>query len=123
MAASLTRSYVTSNPCAPGVADTMGRTHDPVMPLLVSVNVGLPREVMWNGEPVTTGIFKTPVDGPVALRRHNLDGDGQADLSVHGGPTKAVYRPCPFGGARPSGTSWSGFGRRTGSLSSSWTSR
>ena len=40
---------------------------------------------------MTTGIFKTPVDGPVALRRHNLEGDGQADLAVHGGPTKAVY--------------------------------
>ncbi len=58
---------------------------------LVSVNVGLPREVTWKGKIVTTGIFKAPVDGPVALRRHNLEGDGQADLSVHGGPTKAVY--------------------------------
>ena len=61
------------------------------MPLLISVNVGLPREVTWEGRAVTTGIFKTPVDGPVALRRHNLDGDRQADLSVHGGPTKAIY--------------------------------
>jgi MOSC domain-containing protein YiiM len=58
---------------------------------LVSVNVGLPREVTWKGRTVTTGIFKAPVDGAVALRRHNLDGDRQADLSVHGGPTKAVY--------------------------------
>ena len=58
---------------------------------LVSVNVGLPREVDWNGKTVATGIFKTPVEGPVELRRHNLEGDGQADLSVHGGPTKAVY--------------------------------
>lgn len=58
---------------------------------LVSVNVGLPREVSWKGKTVTTGIFKAPVDGPVALRRHNLEGDRQADLSVHGGPTKAVY--------------------------------
>jgi MOSC domain-containing protein YiiM len=40
---------------------------------------------------VTTGIFKAPVEGRVALRRHNLDGDAQADLSVHGGPDKAVY--------------------------------
>ena len=47
--------------------------------------------VTWAGKSVTTGIFKAPVDGPVALRRHNLDGDEQADLSVHGGPTKAVY--------------------------------
>ena len=61
------------------------------MALLISVNVGLPRDVTWEGRSVTTGIFKTPVDGPVALHRHNLDGDRQADLSVHGGPTKAVY--------------------------------
>lgn len=61
------------------------------MPMLVSVNVGLPREVTWKGKSVTTGIFKEPVAGPVHLRRHNLDGDAQADLSVHGGPTKAVY--------------------------------
>ncbi len=58
---------------------------------LISVNVGLPREIARRGKTVTTGIFKTAVDGPVELRRHNLDGDGQADLSVHGGPTKAVY--------------------------------
>jgi MOSC domain-containing protein YiiM len=64
------------------------------MPLemkLISVNVGLPREISWRGKTVTTGIFKTAVRGSVALRRHNLDGDGQADPSVHGGPTKAVY--------------------------------
>lgn len=58
---------------------------------LISVNVGLPREVVSKGKTVTTGIFKAPVDGPVALLRHNLEGDRQADLSVHGGPTKAVY--------------------------------
>jgi len=61
------------------------------MARLISVNVGLPREVTWKGRTVTTGIFKAPVDGPVAIRRHNLEGDRQADLSVHGGPTKAVY--------------------------------
>ena len=61
------------------------------MARLISVNVGLPREVTWKGQTVTTGIFKAPVDGPVAIRRHNLEGDRQADLSVHGGPTKAVY--------------------------------
>ena len=58
---------------------------------IVAVSVGLPREVTWKGQTVTTGIFKAPVDGPIALRRHNLEGDRQADLSVHGGPTKAVY--------------------------------
>jgi MOSC domain-containing protein YiiM len=58
---------------------------------VVSVNVGLPRSVRWKGRDVTTGIFKAPVEGRVPLRRLNLDGDRQADLSVHGGATKAVY--------------------------------
>jgi MOSC domain-containing protein YiiM len=58
---------------------------------LLSLNVGLPRMVAWNGEPVTTGIFKEPVQGPIMLRTLNLDGDRQADLSVHGGVSKAVY--------------------------------
>ena len=58
---------------------------------LIAISIGVPRDVLWKGETVTTSIFKSPVDGPVALRRHNLEGDQQADLSVHGGPTKAVY--------------------------------
>jgi len=58
---------------------------------LVSVNTGLPREVMWHGRSVTTGIFKQPVEGRVTLRKLNLDGDRQADLTVHGGEHKAVY--------------------------------
>jgi MOSC domain-containing protein YiiM len=58
---------------------------------LLSVNVGRPRAVMQDGDAVLTGIFKDPVKGRVTLRTLNLDGDGQADLSVHGGPTKAVY--------------------------------
>ena len=58
---------------------------------LVSVNVRLPREVKWKGRVVTTGIFKEPVAGDVRVRTLNLDGDRQADLSVHGGPDKAVY--------------------------------
>jgi MOSC domain-containing protein YiiM len=58
---------------------------------LISQNVSLPRIVEWHGEPVTTGIFKEPVDGPLMLRRLNLDGDRQADLTVHGGKSKAVY--------------------------------
>ena len=58
---------------------------------ILSVNVGQPREVMWHGEPVTTGIFKEPASGRVALRKLNLDGDRQADLTVHGGEFKAVY--------------------------------
>ncbi len=58
---------------------------------LVSVNVGLPRETIWKGREVKTGIFKEPIEGPVMVRKLNLDGDGQADLSVHGGLDKAVY--------------------------------
>src|SRR5438552_16660417 len=58
---------------------------------ILSVNVGLPREVSWQGKLVSTGIFKEPVNSPVMLRTLNLDGDGQADLTVHGGVTKAVY--------------------------------
>lgn len=58
---------------------------------LISVNVGRPRTVEWKGRMVTTGIFKEPVEGRIALRRLNLDGDQQADLTVHGGPDMAVY--------------------------------
>jgi MOSC domain-containing protein YiiM len=58
---------------------------------LISLNTGLPRDVVWHGRNVTTAIFKEPVQGRVALRKLNLDGDRQADLSVHGGEYKAVY--------------------------------
>src|SRR5258707_8707891 len=58
---------------------------------LVSVNVGLPRLLAWGGATFETGIFKNSVEGRVMLRTTNLDGDRQADLSVHGGANKAVY--------------------------------
>ncbi len=58
---------------------------------LLSVNVGLPREVEWNGRMIRTSIFKTPVEGRVRVRKLNLEGDQQSDLSVHGGIDKAVY--------------------------------
>jgi MOSC domain-containing protein YiiM len=58
---------------------------------LVSVNTGLPRDVLWQGRKVTTAIFKQPIAGRVAVARLNLDGDRQADLTVHGGEYKAVY--------------------------------
>lgn len=61
------------------------------MAQIVSLNVGLPRRVVFNGQVVTTGIFKEPTDGHVMIRRLNLDGDKQADLTVHGGVDKAVY--------------------------------
>ncbi|HEX9304383.1 MAG TPA: MOSC domain-containing protein [Thermoanaerobaculia bacterium] len=56
-----------------------------------SVSVGAPRVVPWNGAEVVTSIFKSPVTGPVRVRRLNLDGDRQADLEVHGGEYKAIY--------------------------------
>jgi MOSC domain-containing protein YiiM len=58
---------------------------------VISVNVGLPREVVWKGMSVQTGIFKDPVDEPVTISKLNLGGDQQADLTVHGGAEKAVY--------------------------------
>ena len=58
---------------------------------LLSVNVGLPREIEWNGRIVRTSIFKEPVPGRVRVTRLNVDGDQQSDLTVHGGPDKAVY--------------------------------
>jgi MOSC domain-containing protein YiiM len=58
---------------------------------LLSVNVGQPRTVEWQGRLVETSIFKAPIVGPVTLRTLNLAGDRQADLSVHGGAHKAVY--------------------------------
>jgi MOSC domain-containing protein YiiM len=58
---------------------------------LISLNVGLPRLLSWRGETFETGIFKNPVKGQVMMRTTNLDGDRQADLTVHGGPKKAVY--------------------------------
>jgi MOSC domain-containing protein YiiM len=58
---------------------------------LLSINVGRPRIVLRDGEPVSTAIFKESISGRVALKTLNLDGDRQADLTVHGGPTKAVY--------------------------------
>jgi len=58
---------------------------------LLSVNVGMPREVDWHGKLVRTSIFKSPVSGPVRVGTLNLDGDEQSDLTVHGGVHKAVY--------------------------------
>jgi MOSC domain-containing protein YiiM len=61
------------------------------MAKVISLNVGLPHTVYFRGQAVTTGIFKEPVSGRIKLRKLNLDGDKQADLTVHGGPDKAVY--------------------------------
>ena len=58
---------------------------------IVSVNVGRPQDVQWNGDEIITGIFKKSISGQVKLHRLGLDGDTQVDLTVHGGPDKAVY--------------------------------
>src|SRR5712692_9661796 len=61
------------------------------MPRLLSVNVGLPRDIMWRGKTVRTAIWKTPVEGWRMVRRLNIDGDGQGDLHGHGGEHRAVF--------------------------------
>lgn len=58
---------------------------------LVSLNVSLPKEIQFRGKTIRTGIYKEPVEGRRRVSTLNIDGDGQADLSVHGGPNKAVY--------------------------------
>src|ERR1700739_2281236 len=61
------------------------------MARLLSVNVGLPRDIEWRGRTVHTGIWKNPVSGRCRVRRLNLDGDGQGDLHGHGGEQRAVF--------------------------------
>ena len=58
---------------------------------LLSVNVGMPRDVEWEGRTVRTGIWKDSVDGRRSVRRLNVDGDGQGDLLGHGGVNRAVF--------------------------------
>jgi len=61
------------------------------MPRLLSVNVGLPRDVTWNGKTVRTAVWKSPVAGRRMVRKLNIDGDGQGDLAGHGGEHRAVF--------------------------------
>ena len=61
------------------------------MARLLSVNVGLPRDVTWRGKTVHTAIWKEPVQGRRMVRRLNIDGDGQGDLQGHGGEQRAVF--------------------------------
>ena len=61
------------------------------MPSLLSVNVGMPRNIAWQGRTVHTGVWKHPVHGPRMVRRLNVDGDGQGDLAGHGGEHRAVF--------------------------------
>ena len=67
------------------------RAQAPVVGTLVSVNVGMPKDVAWQGKTVFTGVFKDPVSGPRRVRRLNVDGDGQGDLGGHGGEQRAVF--------------------------------
>ena len=64
---------------------------DAMIASILSINVGLPRDVVYGDRIVATGIFKTPIIGRIEVRTLGLEGDGQADLTVHGGPAKAVY--------------------------------
>ena len=61
------------------------------MARLLSVNVGLPRDIAWQGKTVHSAIWKTPVHGRRMVRRLNIDGDGQGDLAGHGGEHRAVF--------------------------------
>jgi ferredoxin-NADP reductase/MOSC domain-containing protein YiiM len=67
------------------------RAQAPVVGSLVSVNVGMPKDVPWQGKTVFTGVFKDPVTGPRRVRKLNVDGDGQGDLGGHGGEQRAVF--------------------------------
>jgi ferredoxin-NADP reductase/MOSC domain-containing protein YiiM/ferredoxin len=71
--------------------DEQARAAAPVVGTLVSVNVGMPKDVPWQGKTVFTGVFKDPVAGPRRVRRLNVDGDGQGDLGGHGGEQRAVF--------------------------------
>src|SRR5215813_10162284 len=73
-----------------GAATNPVTEDDHRMPVLVSVNVGLPKNVPWQGKTVHTGVWKHPVQGPAMVRRLNIDGDGQGDLAGHGGEQRAV---------------------------------
>ena len=62
------------------------------MATLLSLNVGMPKDVSWRGRTVHTGVWKSPVDGPRMVRRLNIDGDGQGDLAGHGGDQRRGAR-------------------------------
>src|SRR6266511_2938345 len=79
---------MTALTAAAQAASTGDRTRR--MPVLLSVNVGMPRNVPWHGKTVYTGVWKHPVDGPAMVRRPNIDGDGQGDTNGHGGEQRAV---------------------------------
>jgi ferredoxin-NADP reductase/MOSC domain-containing protein YiiM/ferredoxin len=69
----------------------MSHADHPVVGKLLSVNVGLPQDVTWQGKTVRTAVWKHPVDGPRMVRKTNIDGDRQGDLAAHGGEHRAVF--------------------------------
>ena len=74
----------------PAAATAKATERNPPVPVLLSVNVGLPTNVPWQGQTVYTGVWKHPVPGPAMVRRLNIDGDGQGDTNGHGGEQRAV---------------------------------
>jgi ferredoxin-NADP reductase/MOSC domain-containing protein YiiM len=74
----------------PAAATAKAADRNSRVPVLLSVNVGMPKNVPWQGKTVHTGVWKRPVRGPVMARRLNIDGDGQGDLQGHGGEQRAV---------------------------------
>ena len=81
---------VTAPPPQPDAVASTQPTEQPTGTLL-SVNVGMPKNVSWQGRTVFTGVFKEPVTGSRRVRRLNVDGDGQGDLTGHGGEQRAVF--------------------------------
>ena len=74
----------------PAAAAATAMERNSPVPVLVSVNVGMPKDVPWHGKTVHTGVWKYPAAGPRMVRRLNIDGDGQGDLNGHGGEQRAV---------------------------------
>src|SRR4051794_28986376 len=79
----MTSTEASSSLSRPGDPSRTGR--------LLSVSVGMPKDVPWHGKTVFTGVFKDPVSGPRRVRKLNVDGDGQGDLAGHGGEQRAVF--------------------------------
>ena len=84
------RRHPSGRPAPDGPPGSHGSDH-PAVGRLLSVNVGLPKNVPWQGKTVFTGVFKDPVAGPRRVGRLNIDGDGQGDLAGHGGEQRAVF--------------------------------
>ncbi len=76
---------------APHGRTAPGTDHGPVVGRLLSVNVGMPKDVSWQGKTVFTGVFKDPIAGPRRVGKLNVEGDGQGDLAGHGGEQRAVF--------------------------------